>query len=141
MCVFCEIIHGREKGFIIRRENGFTAFLDRFPLSPGHTLVVPDSHFQDYLNAPDEVLKELSVFTKKIAIATKEAMRADGVRIGTNVGSSAGQVIFHLHVHVIPAYEDPPQDFRPRREINSEVAQEISQRISKAYSILFSDQS
>ena len=80
------------------------AFLDISPVNPGHTLVVPKEHYENFLAMPEEILKELIVVIKKVALAVKEATRADGINLGVNNGKAAGQIIFHAHWHVIPRF-------------------------------------
>lgn len=139
MCVFCGIIKGQLSAFTVYKDEMFTAILDKYPISPGHTLLIPNEHYQDYLHAPDDVLGRIGPVLRKLAVAVKDAMKADGVRIGTNVGASAGQVVFHLHVHIIPAWDEHPKGFKPRKELDPAEGEEIAKRISKAIEILFKE--
>ncbi len=101
-CVFCEIIQGRRPAHFVYRGERVVAFLDRYPLYRGHTLVVPVQHYRDITDTPDDVLAEMISLSKRIAIALMKALDAPGVRILANNGAAAGQVIFHVHIHVIP---------------------------------------
>ncbi|MEM0016284.1 MAG: HIT family protein [Saccharolobus sp.] len=132
MCLFCDIIQERSSAYIVYKDDKVVSFLDKFPITPGHTLVVPKSHYDNFLEIPDDVLSSLCVITKKIAIAVKKALDADGVRVLTNIGKSAGQVIFHSHFHIIPTWSsDPPimKDFVPRREQQREYYEYIQKVI------------
>lgn len=124
MCIFCKIINGELEGYFVYEDEEFVAILDKYPVSPGHTLVMPKQHFENYLEAPEELLAELAKVVKTIAIAVKSALKADGIRILTNVGESAGQVIFHLHVHIVPTWiREYPEDFKsfiPRKQMSEE---------------------
>lgn len=132
MCIFCGIINRQLDSYIVYEDEKFVAILDKFPVSPGHTLVIPKRHFENYLEADDETLSELGKVVKLVALGVKNAVNADGLRILTNIGRSAGQVIFHFHVHIIPRWNDSYpkifKDFKPRRE-NDKKYYELSQKI------------
>ncbi|MBP1357738.1 MAG: HIT domain-containing protein, partial [Sulfolobus sp.] len=102
----------------------------------GHTLVMPKQHFENYLEAPEEFLSDLAKVVKTVAIAVKSALKADGIRILTNVGESAGQVIFHLHVHIVPTWiGEYPEDFKsfiPRKQMSEEYYN-LLQKVIKEY--------
>jgi len=112
-CKFCEIIKGLAPAYFVYKSSSVVAFLDRYPVSRGHTLVVPVEHYSDLLEAPDWLLAELVKVVKKVAKAQVEALEAGGVRIIQNNGSLAGQVVFHLHFHVIPCYAYASTHRRP----------------------------
>ena len=78
------------------------AFLSNRPVNEGHTLVVPKKHYENIFGIPEEEAAYLFKVTKRVAHAVKSAMDAEGIRIVQNNGWAAGQVIFHLHLHVIP---------------------------------------
>ena len=134
-CIFCSIISGKLPGYKVYEDDKVVAILDKYPISPGHTLVMPKEHFENYLESPDDLLAYTAIAAKRIAKAIKEELRADGVRILTNVGASAGQVIFHLHIHIIPTWSEGfPQefsDFVPRREQPKEYYESLSKRLSE----------
>ncbi len=127
------MIKGDEQAYVVYDDMKVVAFLDRYPIAPGHTLVVTREHYRDFLSTPPEVSAHLSNATKKVATAVQAAMKADGVRIFTNVGKSAGQVIFHVHIHVLPAWEHEPafNYFRKRMEIMHDDALKISASIKQ----------
>jgi histidine triad (HIT) family protein len=113
MCLFCKILRGEEEGYILYRDDFFTAFLDKFPVTPGHTLIATNNHFDNILEVDDETLERVGKVVKLLGRAIKNALKADGIRVLTNVGRSSGQVIFHTHIHIIPSWED---DHRGNRE-------------------------
>lgn len=132
-CLFCRIIRGEEAAYIVYNDQNALAFLDRFPIVPGHTLVVTREHYKDFLSTPSEESARLAGATKTVANAVKSAMKADGIRLFTNVGRSAGQVIFHVHVHILPSWENEPAfvNFRKRNEITHDEAIKISNAIKE----------
>lgn len=81
------------------------AFLDIRPLSVGHTLVIPKSHYVDIFDTPTKQIEQVHRVSKQIALAVKKATQADGISIIQQNGKAAGQEIFHLHVHVVPRFE------------------------------------
>ena len=85
---------------------------DRYPVSPGHALLVPRRHVADWFDASAE---EQRALTAALAVARREIEKdhgPDGYNIGINSGEAAGQTIFHLHVHLIPRYTGDEEDPR-----------------------------
>ncbi|QIW24941.1 HIT family protein [Sulfolobus sp. S-194] len=124
MCTFCSIINRELEGYFVYEDDKFAAILDKYPVSLGHTLVIPKNHFENYLEADEDTLAELAKVVKLVSLGIKDAVKADGLRLLTNIGRSAGQVIFHLHVHIIPTWEGDYPDifkgFKPRKEQEKE---------------------
>jgi histidine triad (HIT) family protein len=104
-CVFCKIARGAEKTNRIYEDKDVMAILDARPVNEGHTLVMPKKHYENIFEVPDEELAGLFKVVKRVAAAIMNAEKAEGMRIVQNNGSAAHQVIFHLHVHIIPEYE------------------------------------
>ena len=103
-CVFCRIIRGEAEAYMVYEDDDVVAFLDKYPVSRGHTLVVPKEHYPYIYEVPDPLLAKLVLVARDVARAQVRALGATGVRIVQNNGSDAGQVIFHVHFHVIPFY-------------------------------------
>ncbi|MEM2882664.1 MAG: HIT family protein [Candidatus Bathyarchaeia archaeon] len=101
-CVFCEIASGRAEAYIVYEDEGFLAFLDKRPVNPGHTLVVPRKHYATILDMPPEEVGELFERVAAIAPAVHRAIGADGLNILQTNGRAAWQSVFHVHVHIIP---------------------------------------
>jgi histidine triad (HIT) family protein len=112
MCIFCDIVNDKLPSYIIYKNDYITAILDKFPLAPGHTLILSNEHYDNFLECPEKILCEISKMSKIVANAVISSVNADGARILTNIGKSAGQVIFHLHVHIIPSWSDPPDEYK-----------------------------
>ncbi len=99
-CIFCEIINKERKADIIYKDNNFVVFKDIIPRAKVHLLVVPKKHISSVkeLENEDEKLMGQLVFTaKKIA----ESMKLRGYKILLNVGKEGGQVISHIHLHLL----------------------------------------
>ncbi len=100
-CLFCEIIKGRKKQ-IISENSGFYSIYDENPVSEGHAIVMPKRHFASVLEITNEELIDMHQCIKETIAIIQKRYNPDGYNIGINDGESAGQTIFHLHVHVMP---------------------------------------
>lgn len=104
-CIFCSIVAGDVPSRSVYEDEDTFAFLDVNPLSRGHTLVIPKGHYSRVADLPDAVGDALFGRTHRLAPAIEAAVDADGVTIGVNDGSAAGQEVPHVHVHVVPRFE------------------------------------
>ena len=87
---------------IVYEDEQVTAFLSNHPVNVGHTLVVPKKHYENIYEIPEEEAAYLFKIVKRVASAVKAATGIEGLRIVQNNGVDAGQIVFHLHVHIIP---------------------------------------
>ena len=101
-CIFCKIIAGQIPATKIYEDDKVLAFLDIGPISDGHTLVVPKQHYEKVHECPPEVLADIWAKLGKIAGAVSSAMNSDGYNVLCNNGRAAGQLVDHLHFHIIP---------------------------------------
>jgi histidine triad (HIT) family protein len=101
-CIFCKIARKEAPASTVYEDEKVIAFLSIQPINVGHTLVVPKKHYENIYEFPEEEVAHLYKIVKKLAHAVKMAVDAEGIRIVQNNGEAAGQVIFHLHVHIIP---------------------------------------
>ncbi len=115
-CIFCKIVNGEIPSYKVYEDDYSFAFLDIHPVHPGHTLVIPKKHYEDFLEADADTLATLSEITQKIAKAVTGGVGADGCNVTTNNGRAAGQVIFHLHWHIIPRFEGDGLQLWPQGE-------------------------
>jgi histidine triad (HIT) family protein len=102
-CIFCKIIAGKLLSAKIYEDTTAVAFLDISPINKGHTLVVPKKHCVNLLDVDAQTLSQTMMVVQKIAQALRKY--ADGVNIGQNNDRAAGQIVDHLHFHVIPRYK------------------------------------
>jgi histidine triad (HIT) family protein len=105
-CIFCKIIAGDVPADKVYEDRDFLAFLDIAPVNSGHTLLVPKHHEQDILGLPGDLLASGALVLQKIASAMVRAVAADGFNVGVNNGAAAGQVVQHVHFHIIPRFRD-----------------------------------
>jgi histidine triad (HIT) family protein len=101
-CIFCKIAQKEAPASTVYEDEKVIAFLSIQPINVGHTLVVPKKHYENIYEIPEEEVAYLYKIVKKLAHAVNKAVNAEGIRIVQNNGEAAGQVIFHLHVHIIP---------------------------------------
>jgi histidine triad (HIT) family protein len=101
-CIFCKIVAGQIPVAIVYEDPVVMAFLDIGPVSHGHTLVIPKAHYVTVDECPSDVLAGLVQPISKIAKAVMAAMQCDGYNVLCNNGRAAGQLVHHVHFHVIP---------------------------------------
>lgn len=106
-CVFCRIARGEEWAAVVWSDEEHIAFMDRYPVSRGHTLVATKRHYRDLLEMDEVTVGRLFSSVLRVAKAIQRALSPAGINVLQNNGSAAGQVIFHAHVHVIPRYGNP----------------------------------
>lgn len=106
-CIFCKIVAGEIESKQIYSDDDAIAFLDIEPWHPGHTVVVPRRHVPDVLSDAS-VLASLAPAIQAAGQRLVSALDADGMNVLSNVGETAGQSVFHLHVHLVPRFEAHP---------------------------------
>jgi histidine triad (HIT) family protein len=101
-CLFCKMAAGKIPVTKIYEDEVVLSFLDIGPISDGHTLVISKQHFEKLHECPAELLGRISSRIGRIAGAVAAAMDSDGYNILCNNGRAAGQLIEHLHFHIVP---------------------------------------
>ncbi len=100
--IFAKILRGDIPSFKITEDERTFVFLDIMPRSPGHTLVIPKAPARNILDIDEVDLAAVAVTTKRVAIAAMRAFDAEGIIIQQFSEPASGQVVFHLHMHVMP---------------------------------------
>ena len=103
--VFAKILRGEMPAQKVYETDKVLAFMDIMPRADGHVLVIPKAAARNILDIHPDELAELAKATQFVAKGVKRAMAADGLTIQQFNESAGGQVVFHLHVHVIPRFE------------------------------------
>ncbi|XP_010524655.1 PREDICTED: adenylylsulfatase HINT3-like [Tarenaya hassleriana] len=101
-CVFCKIIRGESPCLKLYEDDMCLCILDTNPLSHGHSLIVPKSHFPTLESTPPSVVSAMCSKVPLISNAIMKATGSDSFNLLVNNGAAAGQVIFHTHIHIIP---------------------------------------
>jgi histidine triad (HIT) family protein len=106
--VFAKILRGELPAQKIYETEHVLAFMDIMPRGDGHALVIPKAKTRNILDVEPDGLAELMKAVQIVAKASKQAFDADGVTIQQFNESAGGQVVFHLHVHIIPRFDGVP---------------------------------
>lgn len=101
-CIFCQIISKSIPSNIVYEDELSLAFLDIFPVSKGHTIVIPKEHYQNIEDIPDDTLAHIIKIVKKLSILIRRKLNGEGYNILQNNFPAAGQAINHCHFHIIP---------------------------------------
>ena len=107
-CLFCKIVSGDLPSVRVHEDERTVAFMDINPATRGHLLVVPRAHARDLLVVAPEDLAACAQTAQRLAGLVCERLGAIGVNLLNSCGEAAWQTVFHLHLHVIPRYEDDP---------------------------------
>ncbi len=102
-CLFCKISNKEIPSDIVYESEIFSVFMDKYPDSPGHMLVVPKAHIKDALDMDDDTFKQMNKIIKKMMTLINERLKPDGIVLIQNNGVC--QEIKHYHMHIIPKYE------------------------------------
>lgn len=129
-CLFCKIAAGEIPSTKIYEDDAVLAFLDIHPVNIGHTLVIPKTHYTNLYDTTDETLARMMSIVRKLSIATKNAMGADGINIEMNNDPVAGQIIFHAHIHIVPRFEgDGFRHWRGARDYHKGEDADVAEKI------------
>ncbi len=134
-CIFCKIVANQLPSTRLFENEHVLAFMDIGPIIKGHTLVIPKMHYENLMETPPEELARVIQAASVVAAAIKQGLNADGVNLHQANGAAAGQVVNHLHFHVIPRYENDGHSWNWHAETYtnpgemSTLAQKITQYI------------
>ncbi|MHC1791247.1 HIT family protein [Solidesulfovibrio sp.] len=101
-CIFCKIVKGEIPCARLYEDDAVLAFLDIAPVAPGHALLIPKAHHADLFALPPVLGTALTAAASRVGRAVMAAAGATGLNLQMNNGPSAGQVVFHAHLHLIP---------------------------------------
>jgi len=101
-CIFCKIVAGEVPSSRVLEDETCLAFLDIGPLAPGHLLVIPKTHAMHLWDLDDQTVAAIGAQLPRLARAVTEATGAEGCNILQNNGRASGQVVEHVHFHIIP---------------------------------------
>ena len=119
-CIFCNIITKKLPHVDVYEDDNFVVLMDKYPISRGHTLIIPKIHYDNLLIMPRTEVGRLYSLVPIIAGAIVTAVRADGFNVGQNNGKAANQIVPHVHVHIIPRFNDDSTNGRwPMRRVAS----------------------
>ena len=111
-CIFCKIAAGVIPALKIFENDHVLSFLDIAPLSDGHTLVIPKKHYSRLEQMPGDIVAQIARVLPKIALAVVDASACQGYNILQNNGQVSGQLVEHVHFHIIPRMENDGLGYR-----------------------------
>jgi histidine triad (HIT) family protein len=128
--IFAKILRGELPCFKVYEDDKAFAFLDIMPRAPGHTLILPKAPARNLLDCQPDDLAHVAKVAQKIAKAAMTAFGADGISVQQFNEGAGGQVVFHLHVHVIPRKAGvtmkPPASEKEKPEVLAEQAKKLA---------------
>ena len=133
------MVEGKIPAKKVYEDGSVLAFLDINPRNPGHTLVIPKKHVETIFDLSDEEVAELFKAVKKVARKVKFGTNAQGISISQSNGKAAGQIISHMHVHIIPRFmtEGPVglESILPAKRLDEGTMDKIAEAIKNASDI------
>lgn len=127
--IFAKILHGELPAHRVYEDERALAFLDIMPRATGHTLVIPKSPARNLLDVEPADLGHVATIAQRIARAEMKAFAADGITVQQFNETAGGQVVFHLHVHVIPRHDGvalrPPATYKASQDELAAAADKI----------------
>lgn len=129
-CIFCKIANGEIPSKTVYEDELFRVILDLGPATRGHALILPKSHFANLYEIPEEIAGEAMKLAKKMTEKITGKLHCDGFNLVQNNGETAGQTVFHFHMHLIPRYEGDNQKIgwnlgKPSQEELEEIRKRI----------------
>ena len=128
--IFAKILRGELPCFKVYEDDKALAFLDIMPRAPGHTLILPKAPARNLLDCPADDLAHVAKVAQKVAKAAMGVFGADGITVQQFNEGAGGQVVFHLHVHVIPRKAGvtmkPPASEKEKPEVLAEQAKKLA---------------
>jgi histidine triad (HIT) family protein len=136
-CIFCSIINDELDAVRVFENSDFIAFMDKYPINRGHTLVLPKNHHESIFTMSDDEVGKLFSAVSFLAKGIIKALDANGLNIGQNNGKAANQIVPHVHVHIIPRYSyDSPNGRWPSRNlISDEELEKIAEKIRASLTV------
>ena len=132
-CIFCKIAAGEIPSSTIYEDSDVRVILDLGPASRGHALILPKEHYDDVCSLDEKLAGKLLPLAARIGQAMKKSLGCTGFNLVQNNGKSAGQTVFHFHMHIIPRYDNGPDmvNWTPGAPTADELA-ETAEKIRQA---------
>jgi histidine triad (HIT) family protein len=134
--IFAKILRGELPCYKVYEDDKAIAFLDIMPRAPGHTLVLPKAPARNLLDIGADDLAHVAKVAQKVAKAGMTALGADGITVQQFNEGPGGQVVFHLHVHVIPrktgVQMKPPASEKEKPDVLADIAKKLSAALAGA---------
>jgi histidine triad (HIT) family protein len=131
-CIFCKIVAGTAPSHRVCEDERTLVFMDIFPVTDGHTLVVTKEHFENVFEADEDALAAIARTSHSVAAAIKRALAPEGLMVFQLNGAAAGQTVFHYHMHLMPRASGEPLQLASRVPGKPERLAEVAKRIAAA---------
>ena len=130
-CIFCSIVARAAPAYIFYEDEATVAFLDIFPFTRGHALVIPKVHGARLTDIPFD--QQIALVRSLDEVCRRIGRLSDDYNVALNAGAKAGQIVFHVHFHVIPRYGEANPFLGPHRErLRDEDARALVGRLAPA---------
>jgi histidine triad (HIT) family protein len=130
--IFAKIIRGEAPCYKLYEDEDVLAFLDLFPQSRGHTLVIPkQAAARNLLEIDADNLCKVTLATQKVARAVAEELAPAGIQIAQFNGAPAGQTVFHIHFHIVPRYEGQGLGVHAAQKADEADLKDLQERLAK----------
>lgn len=137
-CIFCRIAAGEAPCDLVAENEKYMAFLDHQPIGVGHTLVIPKAHYVTLTDVPEPELGDYLKLIQMVAKTLITELDVPGFNLFQNNHAVAGQVVFHVHFHVVPRYQGDGLRYRRFLKPQSKSAQsELAERFRQRHSNLW----
>ncbi len=130
--IFAKILRDEIPCVKVFEDDRTLAFMDVMPQAEGHVLIIPKEAAEDLLDLSPEGATAVIVTTQKMARAVKKALGAPGITVMQRNGSAAGQIVFHMHVHVIPRRDDAEMKSHAGGMVDAKILEAVAVRIRGA---------
>ena len=128
-CIFCDIISGKRPGTFLYTDDDIVVFLDKYPIDHGHSLVVSKNHYEKIIDMDANDVGKMFSKIPKIAKAILAGAGADAFSIAQNNGKAAKQIIPHVHVHIIPRFNNKGTIWTKREISNDSELEALAEKI------------
>ena len=131
-CLFCDILSGKKNGHFIYEDDLHISILDKYPIDTGHSLIIPREHHEKITDMNPSNVGEMFSIVPKIAKAILDATGADAFSVGQNNGRAAKQIIPHVHIHIIPRYNQKGTIWTKRSIEDDAKLSKLAEKIKKS---------
>jgi|TARA_B100001105_G_scaffold189234_1_gene153512 histidine triad (HIT) family protein len=128
-CIFCDILDKKREAHIVYEDEEHIAFLDKYPIDDGHTLVIPKKHHEKITDMDSKDVGKIFSLVPKIAKAVLIGAHADAFSLAQNNGKAAKQIIPHVHIHIIPRYNKKGTVWTKRQIPTDDTLSELAVKI------------
>lgn len=131
-CIFCQIASKQAPASLVHEDARTLVFMDLFPVSRGHALIIPKAHFPDLFSANGDDLRAVIERSRSVAHALRKVLAPDGIGVYQLNGAAAGQTVFHYHVHLVPRMQGDPLTLHGRAKADPAELDALAARIGAA---------